>query len=57
VVADGLPTSYEERQAAAALRSDPVLITLDLGLGGAAAKVWTCDLTVEYIEINAHYTT
>jgi glutamate N-acetyltransferase/amino-acid N-acetyltransferase len=57
VVADGLPTSYEERQAAAALRSDPVLITLDLGLGGAAATVWTCDLTTEYIEINAHYTT
>jgi glutamate N-acetyltransferase/amino-acid N-acetyltransferase len=57
VVADGLPTSYEERQAAAALRSDPVLVTLDLGLGDAAATVWTCDLTTEYIEINAHYTT
>jgi glutamate N-acetyltransferase/amino-acid N-acetyltransferase len=57
VVADGLPTSYEERQAAAALRSDPVLITLDLGLGDAATMVWTCDLTTEYIEINAHYTT
>jgi glutamate N-acetyltransferase / amino-acid N-acetyltransferase len=57
VVADGLPTSYEERQAAAALRSDPVLITLDLGLGDAATTVWTCDLTTEYIEINAHYTT
>jgi glutamate N-acetyltransferase/amino-acid N-acetyltransferase len=57
VVANGLPTSYEERQAAAALRSDPVLVTLDLGLGDAAATVWTCDLTVEYIEINAHYTT
>jgi glutamate N-acetyltransferase / amino-acid N-acetyltransferase len=57
VVANGLPTSYEERQAAAALRSDPVLVTLDLGLGGAATTVWTCDLTTEYIEINAHYTT
>jgi glutamate N-acetyltransferase/amino-acid N-acetyltransferase len=57
VVASGLPTSYEERQAAAALRSDPVLITLDLGLGGAAATVWTCDLTTEYVTINAHYTT
>ena len=57
VVAHGLPTSYEERQAAAALRSDPVLVTLDLGLGGAAATVWTCDLTTEYVTINAHYTT
>jgi glutamate N-acetyltransferase/amino-acid N-acetyltransferase len=57
VVANGLPTSYEERQAAAALRSDPVLVTLDLGLGDAAVTVWTCDLTIEYIEINAHYTT
>jgi glutamate N-acetyltransferase/amino-acid N-acetyltransferase len=57
VVANGLPTIYEERAAAAALRGDPVLITLDLGLGDAQATVWTCDLSAEYVEINAHYTT
>ncbi len=57
VVANGLPTTYDERAARAALVCDPVLITLDLGLGKAAATVWTCDLTAEYVAINAHYTT
>ena len=57
VVAHGLATIYDERAAAATLRSDPVLITLDLGLGEAQATVWTCDFSAEYVEINAHYTT
>jgi glutamate N-acetyltransferase/amino-acid N-acetyltransferase len=57
VVADGLPTSYEERAAAATLRGDPVFVQLDLGLGQSHATVWTCDFSKEYVEINAHYTT
>ena len=43
--------------AAALLREDPVYVNLDLGLGQAAATVWTCDFSKEYVEINAHYTT
>ena len=57
VVADGLPVDYAEREAAALLREDPVYVNLDLGLGDAAATVWTCDFSKEYVEINAHYTT
>jgi glutamate N-acetyltransferase/amino-acid N-acetyltransferase len=57
VVANGLPLEYEERQAAATLRGDPVLVHLDLGLGQAESTVWTCDLSAEYVAINAHYTT
>jgi glutamate N-acetyltransferase/amino-acid N-acetyltransferase len=57
VLANGLPTVYEERAARAALVCDPVLITIDLGLGDASATVWGCDLTAEYVSINAHYTT
>lgn len=57
VVAGGLPTEYDERAAAATLREDPVYITLDLGLGDAAATVWTCDFSAEYVAVNAHYTT
>jgi glutamate N-acetyltransferase/amino-acid N-acetyltransferase len=57
VVASGLPTRYEQRAAAAAFRADPVVITLDLGLGEAHATVWTCDFSAEYVAINAHYTT
>jgi glutamate N-acetyltransferase/amino-acid N-acetyltransferase len=57
VVAGGLPTDYDERAAAALLREDPIHIRLDLGLGTAQATVWTCDLSAEYVAINAHYTT
>jgi glutamate N-acetyltransferase / amino-acid N-acetyltransferase len=32
-------------------------ITIDLGLGRGEAHVWTCDLSEEYVRINANYTT
>lgn len=57
VVAGGLPLPYDQRAAAELLRSDPVLIWLDLGLGDAETIVWTCDLSKEYVDINALYTT
>jgi glutamate N-acetyltransferase/amino-acid N-acetyltransferase len=33
-----------------------IRLRLDLGIGRAEAIVWTCDLTPEYIRINASYT-
>ena len=30
-------------------------IGIDLGLGSGTSTVWTCDLTHEYIRINADY--
>ena len=56
VVSEGLPTTDSDR-AAEYLGSDPVLVRLDLGLGQAQATVWTCDLSAEYVAINADYTT
>jgi glutamate N-acetyltransferase/amino-acid N-acetyltransferase len=32
-------------------------IRVDLGMGKAAAVAWGCDLTAEYVRINAEYTT
>ena len=32
-------------------------ITIELGLGDAKTDVWTCDLSYEYVKINAEYTT
>jgi len=32
-------------------------IRIDLGLGGGEDQVWTCDLSEEYVRINAKYTT
>ncbi len=31
------------------------IVRVDLGLGKGEAKVWTCDLTKEYIAINGDY--
>jgi glutamate N-acetyltransferase/amino-acid N-acetyltransferase len=36
---------------------DEVQLVVDLGLGSANATAWGCDLTEEYVKINAHYTT
>ena len=34
-----------------------VMISVDLGIGKASARVWGCDLTEDYIRENAYYTT
>lgn len=44
-----------ERDATAALKQREVQIIIDLHKGKAAATIWTCDLTCEYVKINAAY--
>jgi glutamate N-acetyltransferase / amino-acid N-acetyltransferase len=39
------------------LGQSEVTISVDLGIGKAAARVWGCDLTEGYIKENAYYTT
>ena len=39
------------------MRSDLVEIEISLGTGLATATVWGCDLTADYVRINADYTT
>ncbi|TDR87265.1 bifunctional glutamate N-acetyltransferase/amino-acid acetyltransferase ArgJ [Enterovirga rhinocerotis] len=46
---------YDEAEASAAMKKDEVTITVDLGLGEGKARVWTCDLTKAYVEINGDY--
>ena len=46
---------YREEDAAAYMKGQELQINVDLGLGGGTARVWTCDLTHGYIEINADY--
>ncbi len=45
----------DEEKAKAALSKDSVVITIDVNRGNASARVWTCDLTKEYVHINASY--
>jgi len=46
---------YDEVRATAAVSGAEVRIAVDLGLGKGAARVWTCDLTHGYIDINGSY--
>lgn len=38
-------------------KSEDVRIIIDLGMGGRSAVSWGCDLTPEYVRLNAEYTT
>ncbi|MEY8841863.1 bifunctional glutamate N-acetyltransferase/amino-acid acetyltransferase ArgJ [Cribrihabitans sp. XS_ASV171] len=46
---------YREEDAAAYMKGENLVLSVDLGLGEGKATVWTCDLTHGYIEINADY--
>ena len=46
---------YSEDAAAIYMKSQDLVISVDLGLGEGKSTVWTCDLTHGYIEINADY--
>lgn len=46
---------YSEEDASRVMQSDEIEIGVDLGLGNSSAKVWTCDLTREYVAINGDY--
>jgi glutamate N-acetyltransferase/amino-acid N-acetyltransferase len=47
--------AYSEEAASAVMREPEVEVRVDLGLGQGRARVWTCDLTKGYIEINGDY--
>lgn len=46
---------YEESRAAEVLRRNEYEIQVKLGRGDSSDTVWTCDLSYEYIRINAEY--
>jgi glutamate N-acetyltransferase/amino-acid N-acetyltransferase len=52
--AEGKPTG---RDAGAEMAAEEVHIRVRLGDGPGCARVWTCDLTEQYVRINAHYST
>lgn len=47
--------TYHEAQGAALMKEPEITIGIDLGLGAGTATIWTCDLTHDYISINADY--
>ena len=56
VAKDGeVAPTYREQQGAAYMKGPEIAITVDVGVGKQAATIWTCDLTHDYIAINADY--
>jgi glutamate N-acetyltransferase/amino-acid N-acetyltransferase len=53
----GAAVSYDAAALSAALAVEHVSMRIDLGLGDAGATAYGCDLTPEYVRINAEYTT
>lgn len=55
IVKSGVATDYSEEKATDILRQEEVTAVIDLHLGHETATAWGCDLTHEYIDINADY--
>ena len=56
-LASGGATAHADVTRARALfQQKTIRLRIDLGLGRAEAVVWTCDLTPDYVRINADYT-
>ncbi len=54
----GVPHDERSADAAAALAGREVVVSVNLGAGGAhEATMWTCDFSAEYVRINAEYRT
>jgi glutamate N-acetyltransferase/amino-acid N-acetyltransferase len=49
--------NYSEAQGQAAMRAAEIGMRIELGMGSAQARVWTTDLSPEYVRINAEYRT
>jgi len=58
VFAGGASTgAAARRRAAKRMEADEIAIEVDLAAGRSATTMWTCDLSYDYVRINAEYTT
>ncbi|MCF6409458.1 bifunctional ornithine acetyltransferase/N-acetylglutamate synthase [Pseudalkalibacillus salsuginis] len=57
VVGNGLPSSFSEEEAKDYLQQENVHIYVDLSQGEHEATAWGCDLSYDYVKINASYRT
>ena len=53
----GSPASEDIASQQRALQGPDVRLQIDLGIGHAAEEFFSCDLTEQYVHINATYTT
>ena len=55
IFSGGMPTNYQEADAAALMAQPSIYFTLDCGMGEGCATIWTCDISHDYISINGDY--
>ncbi len=55
ILEDGLSTGYDEEEATRILSEDAVTAIADIKMGTSCATAWGCDLTYDYVKINAEY--
>ena len=55
IIENGVSTGYSEEEAAKILSEDEVTAIADIKMGEASAVAWGCDLTYDYVKINADY--
>jgi glutamate N-acetyltransferase/amino-acid N-acetyltransferase len=53
----GRAATYREEDGARVMKQAEITVSVDLGRGPAAAVVWTCDFSYDYVKINAEYRT
>ena len=53
----GRAPDYTEEQGQRVMARPEIAIRVELGRGGAAARIWTTDLSFDYVRINAEYRT
>ncbi|OLS02514.1 bifunctional ornithine acetyltransferase/N-acetylglutamate synthase [Tissierella creatinophila] len=52
---DGMPLDFDEEKALEVLKMDEIKINIELGEGTESATAWGCDLSYDYVKINASY--
>lgn len=55
IIENGVSTGYSEDEATKILSEDEVTAIADIKMGDAHATAWGCDLTYDYVKINADY--
>ncbi|QEP43038.1 bifunctional glutamate N-acetyltransferase/amino-acid acetyltransferase ArgJ [Ectothiorhodospiraceae bacterium BW-2] len=51
----GRADSYREQEGAAAVAQSDITLSVNLGRGEAQARIYSCDLSYDYVRINADY--
>ena len=55
IFGNGVATGYSEEEATRILSEEEVTAIADIHMGDESATAWGCDLTYDYVKINADY--